>query len=176
MIVETCNHSTHVCTYLNSVCLSVCLLIKLTIDNDCQDWTGMGPGTGQGLGTGSMVSEILSRKVQTGLRQIQGPGPIVSYCASPIPCAVYHAVWLSHISLLSNILTGPEHMWRWRLSSSFSSWWFPLLVWSHKIPLMQQTGMCSPQVSTNKFHKIIHLIFYDRVVSRTGFKWLILHC
>ena len=56
-----------------------------------------------------MVSEILSRKVQTGLRQIQGPGPIVSYCASPV-CRVPCSVTKPYMSVLSNILTGPEHM------------------------------------------------------------------
>ena len=42
---------------------------------------------GLGIGPGSMRSNILCRKVNTGLRQGQGPGPIVSYCASPVPFA-----------------------------------------------------------------------------------------
>ena len=88
MIVQTCNHSAHVWTYPKIVC-SLSKVLTMMAYSDCP---GMEQGTGQGLGTGSTVSEILSRKVQTGLRQIQGPGPIVSYCGSPIPCAVYHAV------------------------------------------------------------------------------------
>ena len=41
--------------------------------------------TGQGLV--SMGSNILCRNVHTGPRQGHGLGAIVSYCASPIPCA-----------------------------------------------------------------------------------------
>ena len=33
-----------------------------------------------------MDSNILERNVYTGLRQGQGPGPIVSYCSSSTPC------------------------------------------------------------------------------------------
>ena len=29
---------------------------------------------------------ILCRNVYTGLRQGRGPGPIISYCANPVPC------------------------------------------------------------------------------------------
>ena len=33
-----------------------------------------------------MESIVLCRNVHTGSRQIPGPGPIVSYCAGPVPC------------------------------------------------------------------------------------------
>ena len=46
-----------------------------------------GTRTGNGTGTGSMGSNILCRNVHTGLSQGQGPGLIVSYCASFIPCS-----------------------------------------------------------------------------------------
>ena len=49
-------------------------------------YTGTGPGMQWGLGTGPVVSNILCRNINTSLRQEQGPGPIVSYCASSIPC------------------------------------------------------------------------------------------
>ena len=45
---------------------------------------GKGPGTGQG----SMGSNILCRSVHTCLRQGQGPGPIVSYYVSSLPCTI----------------------------------------------------------------------------------------
>ena len=44
---------------------------------------GLGLGLGMGLGMGSIGSNILYRNVQTGPRQGQGPGPIVSHCPSP---------------------------------------------------------------------------------------------
>ena len=44
----------------------------------------MGPGPG--MGPGSMGSIKLCRSVHTALRHGQGPGPIISYCATPIPC------------------------------------------------------------------------------------------
>ena len=43
-------------------------------------------GMGQGLGLESVGFNIVSRNVQTGLRQGQEVGPIVSYCPSPISC------------------------------------------------------------------------------------------
>ena len=48
----------------------------------------MGPGQGQrhGMGSGSIGSNIIYRNVHAGLKQEQGPGPIVSYFASPITC------------------------------------------------------------------------------------------
>ena len=46
----------------------------------------MGPGPG--MGPGSMGSTKLCRSVHTALRQGQGPGPIASYCATPIPLLV----------------------------------------------------------------------------------------
>ena len=46
----------------------------------------MGSGTGPGLGMGSMGSDTLCRNVHTGLRLIQGSGPIVTYSAGPILC------------------------------------------------------------------------------------------
>ena len=33
-----------------------------------------------------MESLVSCRNVHTDLRQVQGPGPIVSYCTSPVPC------------------------------------------------------------------------------------------
>ena len=44
---------------------------------------GLGLGLGMVLGMGSIGSNILYRNVQTGPRQRQGPGPIVSYYPSP---------------------------------------------------------------------------------------------
>ena len=48
---------------------------------------------------GSVGSSILCRNVDTGPRQGQGPGPIVSYCASPVPhitrSSSSGAVWIS---------------------------------------------------------------------------------
>ena len=49
-------------------------------------WTGPGPDMGLGIGPGFIGSIISYRNVHTGLRQGQGPGPIVSYCASPMQC------------------------------------------------------------------------------------------
>ena len=40
------------------------------------------------MGMGSVGSDFLCRNFQTHSRQRQGPGPIVSYGASPIPCTV----------------------------------------------------------------------------------------
>ena len=49
-------------------------------------WTGNRTGTMDG--TASMGSNMLCRErnVYIGLRQRQGPGHIVSYCGSPVPC------------------------------------------------------------------------------------------
>ena len=47
---------------------------------------GLRKGPGSGTGLGSMDSNISYRNVHTSPRQRKGPGPIVSYCASSIPC------------------------------------------------------------------------------------------
>ena len=63
--------------------------------------TGNGNGTGAGTGAGSMGSNILCRNVHTGLRQGQGPEPIIFYCTSPIPApplvwVPWSSVWTSY--------------------------------------------------------------------------------
>ena len=47
---------------------------------------GPGPETEPSIGPGSMGSNISCRNVHTGLKQGQGPLPIVFYCASPVSC------------------------------------------------------------------------------------------
>ena len=47
---------------------------------------GPGPGQGQGTEEGPMASNISCRNVHTGARQGWRPEPIVSYCASSVPC------------------------------------------------------------------------------------------
>ena len=48
--------------------------------------TETAPGKRQGMGPGPMGPDILYRNVLTGPRQGMKLGPIVSYCAGPIPC------------------------------------------------------------------------------------------
>ena len=48
--------------------------------------TGSGQGMEPGTGPGSIGPSKLCRNVHTASRQGQGPGPIVSYCATPVPC------------------------------------------------------------------------------------------
>ena len=47
----------------------------------------------QGMGSGAMSSNILYRNVHIGLRQGKEPGPIVSYCAVPVPYTCRVPVW-----------------------------------------------------------------------------------
>ena len=49
--------------------------------------TGPRPEMGPETGPGPVSSNKLCRSVHTAPRPAQGPGPIVSYCVIPIPCA-----------------------------------------------------------------------------------------
>ena len=51
-------------------------------------------GGGQGLWMGSMGSNMSWRNIHIGLKQGQRPGPIVSYCASPVLCT-NPIVWIN---------------------------------------------------------------------------------
>ena len=46
---------------------------------------GTEPVQVQGTGLGAMGPSTLYRSVYTSPRQVQEPGPIVSYCAGPVP-------------------------------------------------------------------------------------------
>ena len=46
-----------------------------------------------------MCCNILCRNIHTVPRQGEGPGPIVSYCVSPIPCGVLVFLNFPHFSL-----------------------------------------------------------------------------
>ena len=116
----TCVHLSKFCL---SVCLSVCLLIQLRIYNNCifklnENETRERTGTVNGINGFWNIIQKSWNWFETDTRTRTN---CFLLCQAHSLCRVPCSVTKPYMSVLSNILTGPEHMWRWRLFSRFSS-------------------------------------------------------